>query len=241
MASGLSWALQLVLAERQAEWRKNKMKSLKVLTGEKAAAAIHALNDECRRHILDALRSREMPTPEIAELLSDQGHDQVKPQTVRYHLKELERAGLIEQTRCMPAGDDDTHIMKKVWRATAESIFIAAGKGAGPQQEGTKDLDIPAVMHKLGFEPPSEDFVKETTTRYLEWDSLWRRGKELAEQSLSTIPELSPAEYLVLRRLLSVVQLHNVDYARYWEVSKEVADMFRKAYLEGIGKNPDVY
>ncbi|RDE17906.1 MAG: hypothetical protein C4K49_00505 [Candidatus Thorarchaeota archaeon] len=217
------------------------MKSLEVLTGEKAAAAIHALNDECRRRILDALRSREMPTPEIADLISNKGHDQVKPQTVRYHLKELERAGLIEQTRCVPAGDDDTHIMKKVWRATAESIFIATGKGAVPQQEGMEELDIAAVMRKLGFEPPSEDFVKETTMKYLEWDSLWRRGKELADQSLGTIPELSPAEYLVLRRLLSVVQLHNVDYARYWEVSKEVADMFRKAYLEGIGKNPDVY
>jgi len=217
------------------------MEHLRVLAGEKATVAIRALNDECRRLILSALKSRRMSTSEIIEFLSHKEPDKcIKPQTVRYHLKELERGGLIQQVGYEPAGDRDTHIMKKVWRATAENIFIATGK-VGDTLEQTTKLDIADLMRRLGFKILNDNLTEEATRKYIEWDMLWRRGHETAEKSLRTMSELNPEEYLTLRRLLSVIQLHDAEYTRYWEVSREVADIFRKVYLEGIGKNPEVY
>ncbi|MHA1907891.1 MAG: winged helix-turn-helix domain-containing protein, partial [Candidatus Thorarchaeota archaeon] len=102
--------------------------TLKVLTGDKAIDAVKALNDENRRQILHALRARRMSTSELVIFLSDpEAEKEVKPQTVRYHLKELEKCGLIEQDGYEPTGNGDSHIMKRRWRATAENVFIATG------------------------------------------------------------------------------------------------------------------
>lgn len=218
------------------------MEHLRVLAGEEATVAIRALNDECRRLILSLLKNRKMSTSEIIEFLSRQEPDKcIKPQTVRYHLKELERGGLIQQDGYEPAGDKDTHIMKKVWRASAETIFITTGKTIETLQGSAANLDIADLMHRLGFEVLSESIVKDATSKYVEWDALWRKGRETAEERLGKMPELNPEEYLTLRRLLSVILLQDADYTRYWEVSREVADLFRKVYLEGIGRNPEVY
>jgi DNA-binding transcriptional ArsR family regulator len=215
---------------------------LRVLAGEEAAAAIRALNDECRREILSLLKSRKMSTSEIIEFLERQHPDKsVKPQTVRYHLKELEHGGLIQQDGYEPAGEKDTHIMKKVWRAAAENIFIATSRTGETAPRAPTKLDIADLMHRLGFEIPDERIVKEATKKYAEWDTLWRKGRVASEESLSRMSELDPEEYLALRRLLSVILLPDAHYTRYWEVSRAVSDMFRKMYLEGIGKNPEVY
>lgn len=218
------------------------MEHLRVLGGEEASVAIRALNDECRRQILSVLKSRRMSTSEIIEFLARRQPDKcVKPQTVRYHLKELERGGLIQQDGYEPAGEKDTHIMKKVWRAAAENIFIATGKTTEKPPRPTTKLDITDLLRRLGFEVSSETTIKEATRKYVEWDTLWRKGREASEGSLRKMQALDPEEYLTLRRLLTVILLPDADYTRYWEVSRAVADMFRKMYLEGIGKNPEVY
>ncbi|RDE16497.1 MAG: hypothetical protein C4K47_01180 [Candidatus Thorarchaeota archaeon] len=218
------------------------MEYVRVLAGKDAAAAIRALNDECRRQILSLLKSRRMSTSEIIEFLEHQHPDRrIKPQTVRYHLKELEHGGLIQQDGYEPAGEKDTHIMKKVWRAAAENIFIATSRTGESAPRPPTKLNITDLMRKLGFEISDESTVKEATKRYVEWDSLWQQGREASEEILLKMPQLDLEEYLTLRRLLSVILLHDADYTRYWEVSKAVSDMFRRIYLEGIGKNPEVY
>ena len=76
----------------------NPLDTLRILTGAQAIDAYKALNDENRRQILHALRARRMSTSELVEFLS--GKDpkkEVKPQTVRYHIKELEKCGLVTQ------------------------------------------------------------------------------------------------------------------------------------------------
>ncbi|MHA2377508.1 MAG: winged helix-turn-helix domain-containing protein [Candidatus Thorarchaeota archaeon] len=75
-----------------------KLDPVKILTGDEAIEAVRALNDENRRHILHALRARRMSTSELCEFLArDDPEKEVKPQTVRYHIKELEKCGLVEQ------------------------------------------------------------------------------------------------------------------------------------------------
>jgi DNA-binding PadR family transcriptional regulator len=217
------------------------MERLMVLAGEEAAEAIRALNDECRRQILSLLKSRRMSTSEIIDFLEREHPDKcVKPQTVRYHLKELEHGGLIRQDGYEPAGEKDTHIMKKIWRAAAENIFIATSRTGETAPRPPTKLNITDLIHRLGFET-DERTVKEATRKYVEWDTLWRKGRDASEESLSKMAQLDPEEYLTLRRLLSVILLPDADYAQYWEVSRAVSDLFRKIYLEGIGKNPEVY
>ena len=218
------------------------MDPLRILTGEEAIDAVHALNDENRRRILHALRARRMSAADLCKFLNDCNDKEVKPQTVRYHLKELERSKLIEQDGYEPAGNGDTHIMKKLWRATAETVFIATGDLDGmPETKGIeKSLDIVGTMRELGFEMSDEKGLAKLAKEFVERDNLWTKGRELAKETLKGVPEIDPSLYIRFRRILSVVQLNDAEYERYWELSRSVTDKLRESYKAGIVKNPEV-
>jgi DNA-binding transcriptional ArsR family regulator len=218
------------------------MDPLRILTGEEAIDAVHALNDENRRRILHALRARRLSASELCKFLNDCNDKEVKPQTVRYHLKELERSKLIEQDGYEPAGNGDTHIMKKLWRATAETVFIATGDLDGmPETKGIqKSLDIVGTMRQLGFEMSDEKGLEKLAKEFVERDNLWTKGREFAKETLKVVPEIDPSLYIRFRRILSVVQLNETEYERYWELSRSVTDLLRESYKAGLGKNPEV-
>jgi DNA-binding transcriptional ArsR family regulator len=218
------------------------MDPLRILTGEEAIDAVHALNDENRRRILHALRARRLSASDLCQFLNDCNDKEVKPQTVRYHLKELERSGLIEQDGYEPAGNGDTHIMKKLWRATAETVFIATGDLDGmPETKGIeKSLDITGTMRDLGFVMADKKEMATLANEFVERDNLWTKGRELAKETLKAVPEIDPSLYIRFRRILSVIQLNDAEYDRYWELSRTVSDKLREAYKAGIGKNPEV-
>lgn len=220
--------------------------TIRVLTGDEAVDAYKVLSDESRRQILHALRARRMSTTELVEFLSKQDPDKkIKPQTVRYHIKELEKCGLVEQDGYEPTGNGDSHIMQKLWRATAENVFIATGDMDGlPEAEDSdldRTLDIVGTMRELGFvlknEQEMDDVAKDMTKR----DKIYVKGLKLAKENLRDICELDPKLYMIFRRVLSVVRLEDSDYLDYWELSRKITDVLREAYERGKGKNPRVY
>jgi DNA-binding transcriptional ArsR family regulator len=219
---------------------------LKILTGDKAIDAVKALNDENRRQILHALRARRMSTSELVDFLSDPASDkEVKPQTVRYHLKELEKCGLVEQDGYEPTGNGDSHIMKKLWRATAENVFIATGDMDAMPEPETEDLerslDLVTVMRQLGMVLKDDDELKTLENDFDARNSILIRGLERARETLKAACELDPKLYVMFRRILSVVRLNEQDYEQYWEVNRRVNDTLRDAYRRGKGKNPEVF
>ena len=220
--------------------------TLRILTGDKAIEAYKALSDENRRQILHALRAKRMSTSELVDFLSEQDPNKdVKPQTVRYHIKELEKCGLVAQDGYEPAGNGDSHIMQKLWRATAENVFITTGDMDGLEERNRYDLDktldIVSTMRDLGFSFTSEDEVQEIADDFSKRDQLYMRGLELAKENLRQVCEIDPKLYVVFRRILSVVRLSNQDYKDYWELSRKITDSLRDAYRRGEGKNPKVY
>jgi DNA-binding transcriptional ArsR family regulator len=218
------------------------MDPLRILTGDEAIEAVHALNDENRRRILHALRARHMSASELCKFLTNCNDKEVKPQTVRYHLKELERSGLIEQVGYEPAGNGDTHIMKKMWRASAETVFIATGDLDGmPETKGfERSLDLMGTMRQIGFALPDKKEMAKLADEFVERDNLWTKGREVAKETLKGVPEIDPSLYIRFRRILSVIQLNDSEYERYWELSRSVSDKLREAYKEGLDKNPEV-
>jgi DNA-binding transcriptional ArsR family regulator len=218
------------------------MDPLRILTGDEAIEAVHALNDENRRRILHALRARHMSASELCKFLTNCNDKEVKPQTVRYHLKELERSGLIEQVGYEPAGNGDTHIMKKMWRASAETVFIATGDLDGmPETQGfERSLDLMGTMRQIGFALPDKKEMAKLADEFVERDNLWTKGREVAKETLKGVPEIDPSLYIRFRRILSVIQLNDSEYERYWELSRSVSDKLREAYKEGLDKNPEV-
>lgn len=217
-----------------------------ILTGAKAVEAVKALNDESRRQILHALRARTMSTSELCEFLGRQGSSKgVKPQTVRYHLKLLEQSGLIRQDGFAPAGNGDTHIMQKLWRATAESIFIATGSMEDFPERPPKDieqsLDLVKTLRALGFEIPNYDEMATLAEQYVEKDNLLKKGRERAKKILNEADQIDPALYMTLLKILSIITLDNTDYNRYLELNREIIERFRKAFQAGRGANPEVY
>ncbi|TFF92507.1 hypothetical protein EU545_00815 [Candidatus Thorarchaeota archaeon] len=96
-------------------------------------------------------------------------------------------------------------------------------------------------MRKLGFAIPDEETLKQVAKEFVEWDTLWRKGRDSAEDTLEQVSEIEPEVYIALRRILSILYLDDHDYDRYWTVSREVTDFFRKAFREGKGRNPKVY
>jgi len=224
----------------------NLLDTLRILTGGQAIDAYKALSDENRRQILHALRARRMSTTELVDFLSSQVPERdIKPQTVRYHIKELEKCGLVTQDGYEPAGNGDSHIMQKLWRATAENVFITTGDMDGlEERNGTdlnKTLDIVSTMHDLGFIFTSENEVQEITDLITIRDKLYLRGLELAKENLRDVCEIDPKLYVVFRRILSLVRLSEKDYKDYWEVNRKITDALRDAYRKGEGKNPKVY
>ncbi len=223
------------------------MDTVRILTGDEAVDAVKALNDESRRQMLHALRARRMSTTELCDLLEvpDNGKE-VKPQTVRYHLKELEKAGLIEQDGYEPVGGNGgTHIMKKLWRATAENVFIATGNMDDMPERSVTDLDstldLVGIMRELGFALDDEKTTRIIAEEFTERLQLWQKGREQAKQIMKKVPAIDPGVYTTLRRILSIIRLNDTEYTRYWELSRNVTDKLRVAYREGIGKNPEVY
>jgi len=224
----------------------NLLDTLRILTGGQAIDAYKALSDENRRQILHALRARRMSTTELVEFLSSQDPERdVKPQTVRYHIKELEKCGLVAQDGYEPAGNGDSHIMQKLWRATAENVFITTGDMDGlEERNGTdlnKTLDIVTTMRDLGFIFTSESEVQEIADQFTTRDKLYLRGLELAKENLRDVCEIDPKLYVVFRRILSLVRLSEKDYKDYWEINRKITDALREAYRMGEGKNPKVY
>ena len=220
--------------------------TLKILTGNQAIEAYKALSDENRRQILHALRARKMSTSELVDFLSAQDPDkEVKPQTVRYHIKELEKCGLITQDGYEPTGNGDSHIMQKLWRATAENVFITTGDMDGlPQRNGydlDKTLDIISTMRELGLVFNNEDEVQEIAEAFTRSDKLYKSGLELAKENLRDACVIDPKLYVIFRRMLSIVRLGDEDYNEYWEISRKMSDALREAYRRGEGKNPKVY
>ncbi|MFW9962315.1 MAG: helix-turn-helix domain-containing protein [Candidatus Sifarchaeia archaeon] len=220
--------------------------TIRVLTGEEAIDAYKVLSDESRRQILHALRARRMSTSELIEFLSKQDpQKEVKPQTVRYHIKELEKCGLVEQDGYEPAGNGDSHIMQKLWRATAENVFIATGDMDELPQRAEYDLnrtlDIIGTMRQLGFELKNKQEMKEVAEAMTRRDKIYLRGLEFAKESLGEICEIDPKLYVLFRSILSLVRLEETDYLEYWEISRKITDVLREAYQRGKGKNPRVY
>ena len=220
--------------------------TIRVLTGEEAIGAYKVLSDESRRQILHALRARQMSTSELIEFLSKQDPEkEMKPQTVRYHIKELEKCGLVEQDGYEPAGNGDSHIMQKLWRATAENVFIATGDMDGLAEDTESDLDrtldIVGTMRNLGFVLKDEQELKTIAEAMTKRDKIYLKGLEFAKENLREICELDPKLYVVFRRVLSVVRLEEKDYHDYWELGKKITDDLREAYERGKGKNPRVY
>ncbi|TFG33076.1 ArsR family transcriptional regulator [Candidatus Thorarchaeota archaeon] len=223
-----------------------QLETLKILTGQQAIDAYKALSDEHRRQILHALRARRMSTSELVDFLSKQDpNKEVKPQTVRYHIKELEKCGLVIQEGYEPAGNGDSHIMQKLWRATAENVFITTGDMDGlPARNGYdlhKTLDIVTTMRELGLQFIDETEIQAIADDLSKRDKLYLRGLEYAKENLRHVCEIDPKLYVVFREILSIVRLSNIDYEEYWKVSRKITDALREAYRRGEGKNPKVY
>ncbi len=225
----------------------NPLDTLKILTGTQAIDAYKALSDNNRRQILHALRARRMSTSELVEFLSEKDpKKEVKPQTVRYHIKELEKCGLVTQDGYKPAGTNgDSHIMQKLWRATAENVFITTGAMDGlPDRNGydlDRTLDIVSTMRQLGLSFTDEKEVQKITENFAKRDKLHMRGIEFAKENLRDVCEIDPKLYVVFRRILGLVRLSEKDYKDYWELSRQITDALREAYKRGEGKNPRVY
>ncbi len=223
------------------------METVRILTGEEAINAVKALNDESRRQILHALRAKRMSTSELCDFLSEHGDGkEVKPQTVRYHLKELERASLIAQDGYEPAGGNGgNHIMKKLWRATAENVFIATGNMDDLPERTVNGidstLDLVGIMRELGFDLHDEELTREIAEEFTERIQLWHKGREEAKHIMKRIPAIDPGVYKTLRRILGIIRLNDSEYTRYWDLSRTVTDKLRRAYRDGLGKNPEVY
>lgn len=220
--------------------------TLKVLTGTKAIDAVKALNDENRRQILHALRARRMSTTELTEFLSDPvAKKTVKPQTVRYHLKELEKCGLIEQDGYEPTGNGDSHIMQKLWRATAENVFIATGDMEMLPERDSDDLertlDLVTVMKQLGLVLKDDKEMAIVDADFDTRNDIIMRGLERAKETLRAACELDPKLYVMFRRILSIVRLNEQDYEDYWKIQRRINDTLRDAYRRGKGKNPEVF
>jgi DNA-binding transcriptional ArsR family regulator len=232
--------------EKEFEEAERAMDTLKILTGIDAIDAVKALNDENRRQILHALRARSMTTSELVDFLSSQDPDkEVKPQTVRYHIKELEKCGLVEQDGYQPTGNGDSHIMQKMWKATAENVFIATGDMDNLPERASYDLDrtldIVGTMRELGLQLKDDTEMEAVARDFMSRDKLYMHGLELAKETLRDVCELDPKLYVVFRRILSVVRLNETDYKEYWELSRRITDTLREAYQRGRGPNPEVY
>ncbi len=223
-----------------------QLDTIKILTGQQAIDAYKALADENRRQILHALRARRMSTSELVDFLSKQDpNKEVKPQTVRYHIKELEKCGLIIQEGYEPAGNGNTHIMQKLWRATAENVFITTGDMDGlPDRNGhdlDRTLDIVSTMRELGLKFTDEIEVQAIADDFSKRDKLYLRGLEFAKETLKQVCEIDPKLYVLFREILSIVRLSSADYDEFWKVNRRMTDALREAYRRGEGKNPKVY
>ena len=187
-----------------------------------------------------------MSTSELIDFLSKQDpKKEIKPQTVRYHIKELEKCGLVEQDGYEPTGNGDSHIMQKLWRATAENVFIATGDMDELPEDADRTLDrtldIVGIMKELGFVLKDEDEMKRVAGDMTKRDRSRLKGLEFAKDALCAVHELDPKLYMLFRSILSVVRLDEKDYLEYWGLSKSITDILREAYVRGKQANPPVY
>jgi hypothetical protein len=135
--------------------------------------------------------------------------------------------------------------MQKLWRATAENVFITTGDMDGLPERNEYDLDktldIVSTMRDLGLSFTGENEIQEIAEQLTKRDQLYMRGLELAKENLRDACEIDPKLYVVFRRILSIVRLSETDYKDYWEVNRKLTDALREAYRRGEGRNPKVY
>ena len=120
--------------------------------------------------VLDLIDTYEMSVSEIAKILK------INPGSAHYHLKELERRGLVEMVREETKGN----IVKKYYRTVARTISIDTSRfkvlrpGEADPMEGVRDR-LFMLLPAFGYGPPADkaDALRDIVTRY------YRRVKEL--------------------------------------------------------------
>ncbi|MFX1263314.1 MAG: hypothetical protein ACFFAZ_14630, partial [Promethearchaeota archaeon] len=95
-------------------------------------------------------------------------------------------------------------------------------------------------MHGLGFVFKDEDEIQEIAEDFVERDRLWKKAKAEVKEILDKVSAMDPGVYLALRRILCLAKLSDSDFERYQKLNKGLTDRFRRAYKEGLTKNPDV-
>jgi hypothetical protein len=135
--------------------------------------------------------------------------------------------------------------MKKLWRATAENVFIATGDiDTLPESESEdleRTLNLVTVMKQLGLVLENSKQLESLENDFDLRDGILLRGLERAKETLKSACEIDPKLYVMFRRLLSIVLLNEQDYSEYWEVNRRINDTLRDAHRRGKGKNPQVF
>jgi len=111
--------------------------------------------DESRREILHNLRHREMTPCQLARLLDK------NVSSISYHLKALEEAGLVRQSRTQVKGN----LIEKFYEATAHRFIISytLSEGLAPGSEDiaqwSKEICKGAVdsLEVFGYRTPAEE------------------------------------------------------------------------------------
>lgn len=123
--------------------------------------------------ILDLIDSREMSVSEIARAMK------INPGSAHYHLKELEKRGLVDMVREETKGN----VVKKYYRAAARRIFLDSsrfktlGSGEINPMDNFFDRLLPMMSYfGYGFPPEKAEQIKDLIRRYT------KRRNELLRQ-----------------------------------------------------------
>ena len=148
--------------------------------------------------ILDLIDSYEMSVSEIAKILK------INPGSAHYHLKELEKRGLVEMVREETKGN----IVKKYYRTVARTISIDTSRfrmmrpGEADPSEALRDR-LFKLMPAFGYRIPDDktEAMKSVVTRY------YARVKELQRGIQDTGIEKTESDRLLVGDAYSVALL----------------------------------
>lgn len=193
------------------------MKRIREVTPE----AFRLMGDKTRTKIIFLLRVKELTMSQISAELD------LTPQTIYYHIKKLEGAGLVEVTREKRID----HLIESYYQATAETFLCSIG--SIPVETAKKDILVALEkLKEIGFKIETSEEIASKLVDF-ETKMMEHKSAKKLEDTIKKLEEnLDIFSFKMVKHYADLILMSEDEYASRQELNRKLRQFLLSICIE---------